>query len=82
MGFTKVGEPWFCFAGLWRPMADGGAAFTLLTTEPGPDVSPIHDRQMVVLGRLQWSAWLQERDNETETLRPLPAGSLLAERVR
>jgi hypothetical protein len=34
--FTKTGEEWFCFAGLWRPMPDGqGDAFTLLTTEPG-----------------------------------------------
>ena len=33
----KAREDWFCFAGLWRPMADGGGdAFTLLTTEPGP----------------------------------------------
>ena len=48
--FTKAGEPWFCFAGLWRPMPDGqGAAFTLLTTEPGPDVAPI------TTGR--WSSW-------------------------
>ena len=46
--FTKAGEDWFCFAGLWRPMAAGGEAFTLLTTEPSPDVAPIHDRQMVV----------------------------------
>ena len=47
--FTKAGEDWFCFAGLWRPMPDGaGDAFTLLTTDPGPDVAPIHDRQMVV----------------------------------
>jgi putative SOS response-associated peptidase YedK len=43
--FTKAGEDWFCFAGLWRPMPEGGEAFTLLTTEPGPDVAPIHDRQ-------------------------------------
>ena len=33
-------------------MPDGaGDAFTLLTTEPGPDVAPIHDRQMVVIDR-------------------------------
>src|SRR5438067_2472335 len=41
--FTKAGEDWFCFAGLWRPMPQGGEAFTLLTTDPGPDVVPIHD---------------------------------------
>jgi putative SOS response-associated peptidase YedK len=32
--------------------------FTLLTTEPGPDVAPIHDRQMVILRCGDWPAWL------------------------
>ena len=54
----KAGEDWFCFAGLWRPMSMGGEAFTLLT-DPSPDVAPIHDRQMVVLERSDWSAWLK-----------------------
>ena len=50
--FTKAGENWFCFAGLWRPMPDGSdEAFTILTTEPGPDVAPTHNRQIVVLDR-------------------------------
>jgi putative SOS response-associated peptidase YedK len=39
--FTKAGEDWFCFAGLWPLMAVGGEAFTLLTTDPSPDVAPI-----------------------------------------
>ena len=81
--FTKADEDWFCFAGLWRP-ADGEApeAFTLLTTAPGPDVAPIHDRQMVVLERNDWAAWLDLTRPEAELLRPLPAGSLRVERVR
>jgi len=57
-------------------------ASTLLTTAPGPDVAPIHDRQMVVLERSQWSAWLEQTGNETELLRSLPAGSLHVEQVR
>ena len=81
--FTKSGERRFCFAGLWRPMPDGqGAAFTLLTTEPGPDVAPIHDRQMVILNRDDWSAWLGLTRPEAELLQPLPAGSLQVEQVR
>jgi putative SOS response-associated peptidase YedK len=81
--FTKTDEPWFCFAGLWRPMPEGqGAAFTLLTTEPGPDVAPIHDRQMVVLNRGDWSAWLDLTRPEAELLQPLPAGSLQVEQIR
>jgi putative SOS response-associated peptidase YedK len=80
--FTKVGEDWFCFAGLWRPMPAGGAAFTLLTTEPGSDVAAIHDRQMVVLHQSEWSAWLEKSENEADLLRPLPGGSLAVEQVR
>jgi putative SOS response-associated peptidase YedK len=79
--FTKVGGPWFCFPGLWRPMSEGGAVFTLLTTEPS-DVAPIHDRQMVVLERSDWSAWLQETGNEKDLLHALPAGALTVEQFR
>jgi putative SOS response-associated peptidase YedK len=63
-------------------MPQGGEAFTLLTTEPGPDVAPIHDRQMVILERSNWSAWLEQTGNEADLLRALPAGSLHVEQVR
>jgi putative SOS response-associated peptidase YedK len=77
--FTKANEDWFCFAGLWRPITTGGEAFTLLTTEPSPDVTPIHDRQMVVLERSDWLAWLEQTGNEADLLRALPPGSLKVE---
>ena len=80
--FTKANEDWFCFAGLWRPVAAGGEAFTLLTTEPSPDVAPIHDRQMIILERANWSAWLQQTSNEAKLLLAVPAGSLSVEQVR
>lgn len=81
--FTKAGDEWFCFAGLWRPAnSDVPEAFTLLTTAPGPDVAPIHDRQMVVLERTNWLAWLDLTRPEAELLRPLPAGSLHVEQMR
>jgi putative SOS response-associated peptidase YedK len=63
-------------------MPDGGDAFTLLTTEPGPDVAPIHNRQVVVPERADWQAWLALERLEMELLRPLSAGSLAVERVR
>ncbi len=81
--FTLSGEPWFCFAGLWRGATDiAPESFTLLTTEPGPDVAPIHNRQMVVLQRHDWPAWLNLTRPESDLLRPLPAGSLKVEQVR
>ena len=54
----------------------------MLTTAPGPDVAPIHDRQMVVLERADWLAWLDLSRPEAELLRALPAGSLHVEQVR
>ena len=81
--FTKVGDDWFCFAGLWRPaQGDVPESFTLLTTEPGPDVAPIHNRQVVVLERNDWQAWLDLTRPESEVLRSLPQGSLTVEQVR
>jgi hypothetical protein len=47
-----------------------------------PDVAPIHDRQMVVLDRADWMAWLDLTSPESELLRPLPAASLAVEQVR
>ena len=35
-----------------------GEAFTTLTSEPGPDVAPYHNRQVVVLDRTDWASWL------------------------
>ena len=60
----------------------GWEAFTLLTTEPSPDVAPIHDRQMVVLEHCDWSAWLEQTGNEASLLRALPPGFLRVEQVR
>jgi putative SOS response-associated peptidase YedK len=63
-------------------MPAGGEAFTLLTIEPSPDVAPNHDRQIGVLERSDWSAWLEQTGNEANLLRALPAGSLKVEQVR
>ena len=81
--FVLKDAPFMAIAGLWR---DGGgtqpAAFTMLTTEPGPDVAPYHNRQIVVLRPENWSAWIELSRPATELLRPLPAGSLGVKTVR
>ncbi len=81
--FTRTGAAWFCLAGLWRPASqDAGDAFALLTTSPGPDIAPIHDRQVVVVDRANWATWLSGDANETTLLVPLPAGALGVAQVR
>ena len=63
-------------AGLVRTSPDVGEAFTMLTTEPGPDVAPYHGRQVAVLPQFSWSAWLDPAIRAADVLKPLPAGSL------
>src|SRR3954453_18835788 len=79
--FTKAHEDWFCIAGLWRPVAGAAPAFTMLTCEPGPDVAPVHDRQIVVLDRSEWAAWLNSQSAEEDLLKPSSPGSLKVEKV-
>jgi putative SOS response-associated peptidase YedK len=79
--FTKTDEDWFCIAGIIRPAGQFGEAFTMLTTEPCPDVAPYHSRQIAVLNRADWQHWLDPSVPAAEILRPLPAGSLRVEQV-
>jgi len=79
--FTKTGEPWFCVAGIWRTDAQVHEAFTMLTMPPGPDIAPYHDRQIAILDRGDWAAWLDHSVSAKAILKPLPAGSLAVEQV-
>jgi putative SOS response-associated peptidase YedK len=81
--FTLTGAPFMAIAGLWREGAGNEPpAFAMLTTAPGEDVAPIHDRQVAVLRPADWAAWLHLSRPEKEVLRPLPGGSLGVEKVR
>jgi putative SOS response-associated peptidase YedK len=67
-------------AGIWRT-TDVGEAFAMLTTAPGPDVVPYHDRQVAVLNRADWSRWLDPSVSTKAILKQLPSGSLKVEQV-
>jgi len=80
--FTMPDEPFFCIAGLLRTDAKVGEAYTMLTTSPGPDIAPYHDRQIVVLGRADWAKWLNPAVPAGDVLRPAAAGTLKVTQVR
>jgi putative SOS response-associated peptidase YedK len=74
--FTFPNGDMIGIAGLARVDPAIGEAFTMLTTEPGPDVAPYHSRQIAVLQPEQWKAWLDAVVPARQLLQPLPAGSL------
>ena len=68
---TVAGEDVFGFAGLVRD-----DRFTLLTCDPGPDLVPYHDRQVVILKPADWSEWLTSDSDVGGLLKPAPAGTI------
>ena len=74
--FTAPGDEMLGIAGLVRSTPDVGEAFTMLTTEPGPDVAPYHSRQVAVLPPASWKAWLDGSIAARDLLKPLPEGTL------
>ena len=82
--FMLPDEDWFAIAGLWRlqETPDGPQErFTLLTCEPGPDVAKFHDRQIVVLDRKDWAAWLNLSQPMGGVCRASPEGTFKVEQV-
>ncbi len=81
--FVLNGAPFMGIAGIWRSGLNGKEdAFAMLTTTPGADIEPIHDRQIVILRPDQFGAWLSFDHNAQDLLQPLPAGSLSVQMVR
>ena len=81
--FTVPTQETFAFPGIWdhAETADGPIeSFTLLTSAPGPDQAPYHNRQPVILERAQWADWLVAKNDLAPSFRGSPAGSISVER--
>jgi putative SOS response-associated peptidase YedK len=79
-------EKWDFRAAINEPI---GMAVTLrdgrwahLTTEPGPDVAPIHHRQPAILRLSDWPRFLADPAWPGDLMVPTPAGTLKAVQVR
>lgn len=53
----------------------------MLTMEPGPDIAPYQDRQIVIPERDAWTDWLDPSVSAKSLIKPLPAGSLSVKQV-
>ncbi|KRA79395.1 SOS response-associated peptidase family protein [Altererythrobacter sp. Root672] len=79
--FTWPEHDWFGIAGIVRHDPKVGEAFTLLTCEPGPDIEPYHNRQVVLLSPAACFGWLDAAEAEGAFIQPLPSGSLMVARA-
>jgi putative SOS response-associated peptidase YedK len=78
------GEP-LVFAGIWQDWEREGQHLTacaIVTTEAGPTLRPIHDREPVTVEPADWPMWLGEAGKGAALLiRASGAGVLVAHRV-
>ncbi|TAJ70672.1 MAG: SOS response-associated peptidase [Phenylobacterium sp.] len=74
--FTATDDSVLGVAGLIRD-----DRFSLLTGPPGPDIAPYHDRQIVILPRAHWAAWL-DTSQPQPPIAPAPAGTLKVVQIR
>lgn len=56
--------------------------FAMLTTAPGRDLIPYHNRQVCVLPAVAGMDWLTLARGTAERFKPLPAGTLTVATVR
>lgn len=81
--FTIRDQPTFAFPGLWDragPPGEEFESFTLLTSAPGADQAPYHERQPVILERAQWAQWLDPSNDMAPGFLGSPAGTIAVER--
>ncbi len=100
-GSRKIpSQPWYyrrhdgqplALAGLWETWRPEGRpddvlrTCTIVVTEAGPDVAPVHDRMPVIVEPGDWDEWLGVEEVAPEALAglltPSPEGSLVAHPV-
>ena len=88
-GAGKTRLPWhitrrdgapFAFAALWQRWGDIDT-LAAVTTEAGPDMAHIHDREPVILGPADWPLWLGEAGHGAATLMRASSGVIQSHRV-
>jgi putative SOS response-associated peptidase YedK len=63
------GAAWFCLAGFWRRTPPGGDSFTLLTLAARGELARFAPRQLIVVDKANWAAWLDEATDPADCFR-------------
>jgi putative SOS response-associated peptidase YedK len=49
----------FAVAGIWRPTAEWGDAYSMVMVEGCPQMADVHDRMPVLLPKVEWDGWMR-----------------------
>jgi len=79
--YALPGNEPFAIAGLWRPTAEWGDAYTMVMVDASPEMVEVHDRMPVILAREDWDAWQTADPGEAFALCRTWKGPLAVERT-
>ncbi|ANY21233.1 hypothetical protein A6F68_02743 [Tsuneonella dongtanensis] len=66
--YRLAGHDLFAVAGLWRPTAEWGDAYTMVMADACAQMVDVHDRMPVILVREDWEQWLHGTADEALAL--------------
>ena len=79
--FALPDDPVFACAGIWRPTAEWGAAYSMVMTDACVQIGPVHGRMPVILRPDQHDTWLSGSPQEAFEMCLPYAGAIIAERT-
>jgi len=62
--YSLHGQELFAVAGVWRPTAEWGDAYSMVMVDGCDQMSDVHDRMPTVLAREDWARWIDGSPEE------------------
>jgi putative SOS response-associated peptidase YedK len=62
--YRLAGHELFAVAGVWRPTAEWGHAYSMVMSDACSQMAEVHDRMPVILPRDHWGQWLEGTSEE------------------
>ena len=79
--YSLPGDEAFAVAGIWRPTAEWGAAYSMVMVDGSAQMAAAHDRMPVVLARHDWAGWQHGSPDEAFGLCQTFGGVLVIDRT-
>jgi putative SOS response-associated peptidase YedK len=76
--FHCLNQPFVFFAGVYENQDQQAPKVAIVTTQASSCVAQVHDRMPVILNPAEAFAWLEEKNDHTELLKPYPAEEMEA----
>lgn len=79
--YSLPDEPVFAVAGVWRPTAEWGDAYSMVMVDGCADMAEVHDRMPTILRAKDWRQWTDGTPEEAFALCKVWDGPILVDRT-